>query len=176
MPVAVLRERGETGGGGGGGATSPNRPGGNLAWLGGGLHIDQDTQKMDIRKFFGTQEKSTDSVEAGAAAQESVDSVEGATTHSVTSSSRRSSSYLSGTFPNDLPVLVSVIHKQDIFVKDPTQPSNCTFPRCEFSLSFNPAWYDAKEAQGWLEYSNESDKMYYFVCCLFESEVRERNR
>ena len=127
---------------------------------------------MIQEKIFGTQEKSTDSVEAGAAAQESVDSVKGATTHSVTSSS---SSYLSGTFPNDLPVLVSVIHKQDILVKSPTQPSNCTFPRREFSLSFNSAWYDAKEAQGWLEYSIESDKMYYFVCRLFESEVRERN-
>ena len=111
---------------------------------------------MDIRKFLVTQEKSTDSVEAGSAAQESVDSVEGATTPSVTSSSRRSSSYLSGTFPNDLPVLVSIIHKQDILVNGPT-------------------WYDAKEAQGWLEYSIESDKMYCFVCRLFESEVRERN-
>ena len=173
MQVAILQE-----GGGGGGYASPNRPGGHLAWLGGWLHIDQDNQKMDIRKFLVTQEKSTDSVEARAAAQESVDSVEGATTPSVTSSSRRSSSYLSGTFPNDLPVLVSIIHKQDILVKGPTQPSNCTFPRHKFSngnLSFNPAWYDAKEAQGWLEYSIESDKMYYFVCSLFESEVRERS-
>ena len=154
-PVAVLQERGGGGGGGGGGATPPQTiQGGDLAWLGGWLHIDQDNQKMDIRKILVTQEKSTDSVEAGAAAQESVDSVEGATTPSVTSSSRCSSSYLSGTFPNDLPVLVSIIHKQDILVKGPTQPSNCTFPRHKFTngnLSFNPAWYDAKEAQGWLE-------------------------
>ena len=148
---------------------------------------------MDIRTFFVTQdrEKSTDSVE-GAATQESIDSVKGATaqeyestdsverptTHSVPSSSGRSGSTLSGTFPNDLPVPVSVVHKQDIVVKGPTQPRNCMFPKRKFSngnLSFNPAWYDAKEAQGWLEYSIESDKMYCFVCRLFESEVRERN-
>ena len=135
-------------------------------------------QEMDIRTFFvstkNLTEKSTDSVEAGAAAQESVDSVEGATAHSVL----LSSSTLSGTFPSDLPVSVSVVHKQDILVKGPTQPCNCTFPRRKFSngnLSFNPAWYDAKETQGWLEYSIESDKMYCFVCRLFESEVRERN-
>ena len=67
---------------------------------------------MDIRTLFVTQdrEKSTDSVQE-AAAQESIDSVEGEestasvkrpTTHSVPSSSRRSASTLSGTFPNDL--------------------------------------------------------------------------
>ena len=66
------------------------------------------------------------------------------------------------TFPTDLPIPVSVVHKQDILGIGPTQPRNCTFPRRKFSngnLSFNPAWYDAKEAQGWLEYSIESDKM-----------------
>ena len=65
---------------------------------------------MDIRTFFVTQdrEKSTDSVQ-GAAAQESIDSVEGEestvsverpTTHSVPSSSGHSDSTLSGTFSN----------------------------------------------------------------------------
>ena len=65
-------------------------------------------QEMDIRTFFvstkNLTEKSTDSVEAGAAAQESVDSVEGATAHSVL----LSSSTLSGTFPSDLPVPVRI--------------------------------------------------------------------
>ena len=67
---------------------------------------------MDTRTFFVTQdrEKSTNSVQ-GAAAQESVDSVEGGestisverpTTHSVPSSSGGSGSTLSGTFSNDL--------------------------------------------------------------------------
>ena len=67
---------------------------------------------MDIRTFFVTQdrEKSTDSVE-GAAAQESIDSVEGeeptvsvkqTTTHPVPSSSGCSGSTLSGNFPNNL--------------------------------------------------------------------------
>ena len=62
-------------------------------------------QAMDVRTFFVTQdrEKSTDSVQ-GAAAQESIDSVEGEgstvsveqpTTHSVPSSSRHSDSTLS---------------------------------------------------------------------------------
>ena len=165
----------------------PNCPGD--VWPGwgagpGGCHVAHViytalcVQEMDIRRFFvstkNLTEKSTDSVEAGAAAQESVDSVKGATPHSVL----LSSSTLSGTFPSDLPVSVSVVHKQDILVKGPTQPCNCTFPRRKFSngnLSFNPAWYDAKEAQGWLEYSIESDKMYCFVCRLFKSEVRERN-
>ena len=87
------------GGGGGGRGTSG---------LAGGRAAHRSRQSKDgYKKFLVTQEKSTDSVEAGAAAQESVDSVEGATTPSVTSSSRHSSSYLSGTFPNDLPVLVS---------------------------------------------------------------------
>ena len=69
-------------------------------------------QAMDIRTFFVTQdrEKSTDSVEGGAAL-ESTDSVEGEestvlverpTTHSVPSSSGRSASTRSGTFSNDL--------------------------------------------------------------------------
>ena len=73
------------------------------------LYVDQE---MDIRTFFVTQdrERSTDSVQ-GAAAQESIDSVEGEestvsveqpTTHSVPSSSGRSDSTLSGTFSNDL--------------------------------------------------------------------------
>ena len=52
---------------------------------------------MDIRIFFVTQDrdKSTDSVE-GATAQESIDSVERPTTHSVTSSRGRSGSTQSG--------------------------------------------------------------------------------
>lgn len=165
MAVVVLRERG-----GKGGYASPNRPGGHLAWLGGGLHIDQDTQKMDIRKFLVTQEKSTDSVEAGTAAQECVDSVEGATTHSVTSSSRRSSSYLSGTFPNDLPVLVSVIHKQDILVKSHTQPSNCTFPRrdlvCHSTL---PGTMPRRPKDGW---STLLKATRYIILCVVYLKVK----
>ena len=65
---------------------------------------------MDIRTFFVTQdrEKSTDSVQ-GAAAQESIDSVEGEestvsveqpTTHSVPSSSGRSGSTLPTILPS----------------------------------------------------------------------------
>ena len=47
------------------------------------MYVDQDPQEMDLNTFFVTSERSIDSVEAGAAAQESIDSVEGATTHFV---------------------------------------------------------------------------------------------
>ena len=101
-------------------------------------------------------------------------SFEPPTTHSSSGCSSYGST-LSEYFPNDLPVPVSVVHKQDIVVKGPTQPRNCTFPRCKFSngnLSFNPACYDAKEAQGWLEYSIESDKMYCFFLCVVYLKVK----
>ena len=159
------------------GSTAGRGVGRGTSGLAGGRAAHRSRQSKDgYKKFLVTQEKSTDSVEAGAAAQESVDSVEGATAHSVL----LSSSTLSGTFPSDLPVSVSVVHKKDILVKGPTQPCNCTFPRRKFSngnLSFNPAWYDAKEAQGWLEYSIESDKMYCFVCIYLKVKLeREMNQ
>ena len=92
-PVAVLR-----GGGGRRGANAPSQTA-RLAWSRGGRHaiIYTATARYVDQTFFVTQdrEKSTHPVE-GAAAQESIDSVEGATTHSVPSSSGRSASTLSG--------------------------------------------------------------------------------
>ena len=90
------------------------------------------------------------------------------------------SSGSSSSLPDDLPVppLGNVAVKREIVLKGPTQPRDCKFPRTKFSngnLSFNPAWYDIKEAKGWLEYSEKSDTMYCFACRLFESELRERN-
>ena len=123
--VAVLR-------GARGGCTPPsppNSPAGTMLCLRdlhGLVPVGQVTYvDQEIRTFFVTQdrEKSTDSVQ-GAAAQESIDSVEGEestisverpTTHSVPSSSGCSGSTLSGTFrmifaPPLPPTLYSCAH------------------------------------------------------------------
>ena len=79
---------------------------------------------------------------------------------------------------NDLPVPVSETHKRELLNKGPTQPSNLVFPKRKFSngwLTFKPAWYNLKEAQGWLEYSVQSDKMYCFLCRLFVTEQVEKS-
>ena len=55
----------------------------------------------------------------------------------------------------------------------------CLSTRRKFSnrnLSFNPAWYVIKDAKGWLEYSEKSDRIYCYACCLkvnIESEMSQ---
>lgn len=80
--------------------------------------------------------------------------------------------------PYLMPPVGNTAIKLDMVAKGLTQPRDCNFPRREFSngnLSFNPRWYDIKEAKGWLEYSVKSDRMYCFACRLFENELRKRN-
>ena len=82
------------------------------------------------------------------------------------------------SLPSDLATPLNDIDKWEIVIKGPSQPSNCHFPRRKYSngnLSFNPTWYDLKEARSWLEYSPSADRMYCFACRLFESELREKN-
>ena len=84
----------------------------------------------------------------------------------------------SEALPSDLPIPVSQAHMLEIIKKGPTQPVNCNFPKMQFSnglLSFKKAWYNLEEAKGWLEYSIEKDRMFCFVCRLFENESREKN-
>ena len=76
------------------------------------------------------------------------------------------------SLPCDLANPINEIHKREIVLKGPSQPRNC---HSNGNLSFNPAWYDIKEAKGWLEYSPSADRMYCFACRLFESELREKN-
>ena len=79
---------------------------------------------------------------------------------------------------SDLPVPVSETHKHGILTQGPTQPRNCSFPKRKFSngwLSFKPDWYDIKEAEGWLEYSVQNDRMYCLACRLFTTELTEKN-
>ena len=87
------------------------------------------------------------------------DTVSGSSTAaSTTSSLYGQSTFSTSTLPDDLPVppVGNTAIKWDMVAKGPTQPRDCNFPRREFSngnLSFNPRWYDIKEAKGWLEYS-----------------------
>ena len=69
-------------------------------------------------------------------------------------------------------------HKSELLQKGPNQPTRCDFPKKRFSngnLSFNPTWYELKEARGWLEYSVPADRMYCLSCRLFESELNDKN-
>ena len=96
---------------------------------------------------------------------------------STISGSHKQSGSSTSTLPDNLPVppLGNIAVKLDMVAKGPTQPRDCNFPRRKFSngnLSFNPGWYDIKEAKGWLE---KSDRMYCFACRLFENDIRERN-
>ena len=47
-------------------------------------------------------------------------------------------------------------HKRELLQKGSNQPTSCNFPKKRYSngnLSFNPSWYELKEARDWLEYS-----------------------
>ena len=139
---------------------------------------------MDLREYFTriNQQSTIEAAPSGplSPAPHTVDRSTASGSSTAASNSSYKSSGSSSSLPDDLPVppLGNVAVKREIVVKGPTQPRDCKFPRTKFSngnLSFNPAWYDIKEAKGWLEYSEKSDKMYCFACRLFESELRERN-
>ena len=139
---------------------------------------------MNLREYFDCQQEksatATSQPEAlgDTSTMVSVSSIVASTSGSNEQSD--SSTTTLSTLPDDLPVppVGNVGVKLDMVAKGPTQPRDCNFPRRKFSngnLSFNPAWYDIKEAKGWLEYSEKSARMYCFACRLFESELRKRN-
>ena len=144
---------------------------------------------MDLRKYFSSQRESINQYRDTLNPSEPADtfpstnaspSEPGAAMRASSADSSTGCSGSSSSLPDDLPIppVGNVASKRELVVKGPTQPRNCNFPKRKFSngnLSFNPAWYDVKEAQGWLEYSAKSDRTYCSACRLFESELRERN-
>ena len=117
-------------------------------------YFDRQQEKSAIATFQPEPEALGDTSTTVSASFSIVASTSGSNEQSDSSTTTLS------TLPDDLPVppVGNVGVRLDMVAKGPTQPRDCNFPRRKFSngnLSFNPTWYDIKEAKGWLEYSEK---------------------